>query len=122
MRIILVMLILTSFFTLAEAQITPKITIYNASEYLDKEGTICANVYSVNQPAGDNKPIYINFGGNYPDNIFSVVIFAKDQNKFLFDLKEVLQGKDVCVTGKITQYKNKPQMVIKEAVQLLIQE
>ncbi|MBK8628280.1 MAG: hypothetical protein IPN86_22815 [Saprospiraceae bacterium] len=122
MRFILVMILLIYFVTLTEAQSAPKITIYNASDFINTEGTVCDSVYSVSQPAGENKPIYLNFGGNYPDNIFSAIIFAKDQYKFNFDLKEVLKNKNVCVTGKITQYKGNHQIIVNDAVQLLIQE
>ena len=63
---------------------------------------------------------YINFDNKYPDNIFSAVIF-KDF-KDVFDLAAISKCKNIVVYGKIEIYKDKPQIVLKEASQIVFCE
>ncbi len=63
---------------------------------------------------------YINFDNKYPDNIFSAVIF-KDY-KDLFDIAALNKCKNIVVYGKIEMYKEKPQIVLKEASQIVFCE
>jgi exonuclease VII large subunit len=60
---------------------------------------------------------YINLDLKYPDNIFSAVIF-KD-NKDAFDLTMLNKCKNIVIYGKIEMYKEKPQIVLKEASQII---
>lgn len=119
-------LILTTFcilvYSLLQGQDNTKVTIYNAKDHLGKDVTICDKVIDIFRPSGENKPIYINFGAKYPDQSFTAVIFAKDLQSFLYDPVEGLKDKDVCITGKIVEYKGKPQMVLNVPTQVLIQE
>lgn len=104
----------------ASTQDTASITIHNAGQYIGREATICEHVSDIYKPSGDNKMIYINFGGKYPDQIFTSVIFPKDQPKFSYNPVEVLKDKNVCITGKISEYKGKAQMVLYAPSQLVI--
>ncbi|MBP6236522.1 MAG: hypothetical protein KA536_10285 [Saprospiraceae bacterium] len=97
---------------LLQSQDTTKVTIHNAGQFIDKEATICDKVSDVFKPSGENKMIYINFGSKYPDHIFTAVIFTKDQPKFPYNPVEVLKYKQICITGKISEYKGKAQMVL----------
>ena len=58
----------------------------------------------------------LNFGGNYPANTFSAVIFADDVANF--KKPEYYSGKTLCVTGRIKLYKGKAEVVIKSADQI----
>ena len=59
---------------------------------------------------------FINMGGRYPDNVFTPVILTGDKAKFP-DLRE-LDGKTVEVTGAISLYRGKPEIVLKTADQM----
>lgn len=63
---------------------------------------------------------YINLDAKYPDNIFSAVIF-KDY-KDIFDLAALNKCKNIVIYGKIELYKEKPQIVLKEASQIVFCE
>jgi hypothetical protein len=115
----LLLLILVYF---AQAQTTSEITIYNAKDHIGRQGTVCDKIINIKTPSSEKKPIYIDFGGVYPDNIFSAVIFPSDIPKFSYNPVEVLKDKNVCITGKISEYKGKPQIVINETVQVAIQD
>ena len=60
---------------------------------------------------------YINFDNKHPDNIFSAVIF-KD-NKDAFDFAVLNKCTNIVIYGKIELYKEKPQIVLKDAAQII---
>jgi RecJ-like exonuclease len=59
---------------------------------------------------------FIDIGGRYPDNAFAAVIFADDSTKFP-DIK-ALDGKVVDVTGAVSLYRGKPEIIVKSADQV----
>ena len=59
---------------------------------------------------------FIDIGGRYPDNAFAAVIFADDSTKFP-DIK-ALDGKVVDVTGAVSLYRGKPEIILKSADQV----
>src|SRR5579863_6686297 len=59
---------------------------------------------------------FIDIGGRYPDNMFAAVIFADDSGKFP-DIK-TLDGKVVDVTGAVSLYRGKPEIILKSADQV----
>ena len=81
--------------------------------------TICDKVWDTFVSKTGN--IYLNYGGTFLNNSFTAVIFAKDTANFKeFKPQEFLKGKKVCVTGTVTIYKDKPQIVIKNPNQIRI--
>jgi hypothetical protein len=62
-------------------------------------------------------PTFIDLGRPYPNDIFTVIIFDVDRPKF--GSPEIsLQGKSICVTGKIFLYQGKPRMTLRDPKQL----
>ena len=58
----------------------------------------------------NDKVAYLNFVEKFPDNPFSGVIFA---NKFKdFGDINIYEGKNVELTGRVTVYKEKPQIIL----------
>ena len=84
--------------------------------------TFCDLVTEIYRPTGENKMIYINFGGKYPDQLFTAVIYPADQLRFPYNLLALLKNKTICINGKITDYKGKSQMVLTEPEQIQIRE
>jgi DNA/RNA endonuclease YhcR with UshA esterase domain len=64
------------------------------------------------------KVAYLNFDKKYPNNTGSVTIFAGDFDKFS-DL-EKYRNKKIEVSGTVSEYKNKPQVIIKSENQIKI--
>ncbi len=79
--------------------------------------TVCGKVFGTH--TGNTGVVMLNFGGVYPDNAFTAVIFADDVSKF--KKADEYNGKQLCVTGRIKLYKGKAEVVLKEANQLLEQ-
>ena len=63
-------------------------------------------------------PTFLNAGSNYPNAPLTLVIWADARKDFKSKPEEYYTGKDICVTGKIELYKDKPQIVIHKAEQL----
>lgn len=65
------------------------------------------------------KVAYLNFDKKFPENTFTCTVFKKYFPEF-GDLK-VYKNKNVEVTGKISSYKNKPQMILyaKDQIKIL---
>ena len=117
-------LLTTLGFALTAHAINAQILVHidSVSAHIGYDVTICENVSDAFKPAGENKLIYINFGGKYPNHKFTAVIFPKDQPKFPYDPVNVLKDKNVCITGKISEYKGTAQMVLNDPAQLVIKD
>ncbi len=88
-----------------------------AADHLGKYATVTGIVAEVHTTAKGN--VMLQFGGQYPKQVFSVVIFAGDRSKF--DDLNALLGKTVSVTGSIRLYQEKPEIIVKRRDQLKVQ-
>jgi micrococcal nuclease len=68
------------------------------------------------------KPTFLNFDRPFPDHTFSVVIFESGRAKFKSPPEVLFDHKTVCVTGRIVDFKGKPEIVVEEPSQIVIQE
>jgi len=59
---------------------------------------------------------FIDIGGRYPDNAFAAVIFTDDSAKF--PNVKALDGKLVDITGPVSLYRGKPEIILKSADQV----
>jgi hypothetical protein len=86
-----------------------KVSVDSATKYVGAFVTICSKVYWVKVL---DKITFINMGGPYPKSPLTVVIFTKDLVNFKETPEKLYSGKDICVTGKIDDYKGKTQIVV----------
>ena len=63
----------------------------------------------------------MNVGKEFPNQLLTLVIKGADRGKFNFKPEDVFTGKRVCVTGRITEYAGKPQIVITEPRQIKLE-
>jgi DNA/RNA endonuclease YhcR with UshA esterase domain len=109
---ILVSFIFTLFIfgcTNAQKKITP-------DEAKDNIGKKVKVIGTVEQVFHSEKVVKLNIGGTFPDNPFTAVIFAADTTAFTN--LDAYQGKEVEVTGTVQEYKDKPEIILKETDQL----
>lgn len=92
-----------------------RITTSEAGVNIGKEVIIAGVVAQVTKR---NKVSYLNFDNKYPKHTFTGVVFAGDYNKF--DDLNVYEGKNVELTGTITEYNGKPQMILSSPEQIKI--
>lgn len=94
------------------------ISIDSIPNNLGQHVMICEKVVDAFKPNGENKNTYLNFGGMYPNNTFTVIIFSKDLPNFPFNPMDEYKNKNICVQGIISFYKGKPQIVVRNPEQI----
>lgn len=72
-------------------------------------GEVVATRYNKNTATGLT---YINFDELYPKTPFTAVIFGKDRINFTYEPEVYLNGKMICVRGKVQLHNGKPQIVV----------
>ena len=60
----------------------------------------------------------LNLGGDFPNHLLVVMIKSEDRAKFNYKPEEVFAGKYVLVTGKLIDYKGKPEIIITDPSQI----
>lgn len=88
-----------------------------ANDYVGKVVTVQGFVAEVNKR---EKVAYLNFVENFPENPFTGVIFESKFEEF-GDL-EVYRNRQVELTGRVTIYKGKPQIILEDKSQVRILE
>jgi len=66
----------------------------------------------------ENGPTFLNLGAPYPNQLLNLVIWKDQRNQYDAAPEKFYVNKNVCVTGKIETYKNKPQIVIQKVQQI----
>jgi DNA/RNA endonuclease YhcR with UshA esterase domain len=59
----------------------------------------------------------LDLGKAYPHAIFTAVIYGDNRSKFGTP-ETLLRGKRICVTGQISDYRGKPEIVLTDPSQL----
>ncbi|HEY4289310.1 MAG TPA: S1/P1 nuclease [Puia sp.] len=86
------------------------IDIKDAANHIDEYAKVCAVVYGYKALDGLT---LVNLGASYPDQLMTVVLKGAAK-----DLAASIDGKTVCVTGKIISYKGKPEIIVTDPAML----
>jgi DNA/RNA endonuclease YhcR with UshA esterase domain len=98
-----------------------KLTADQAKEHFGQAATVCGEVVSTSYADSSNgHPTFLNLDKRYPHQIFTVVIWGENRTKF-GKPEEDYKGKRICVSGKITAYAGKPEMVVSDPKQIKVE-
>lgn len=114
LSILIIILFITST---AKSQTT--VIAKEAVNYVGKTVTLCDSVYSAR--AMDNISL-LNLGGKFPKEIITMVVFKSDRIKFQKEPVELYNNKRICITGKVTLYKDKLQIVVNDPKQIKLND
>lgn len=115
-------LFIISFFLYTQVSAKIPINPEDAHKHIGEVQTVCGHVASAYYAVkSKGHPTFLNLNKPYPNHIFTIVIWGSDRHEFGGLPEIIYEYKDVCVTGKITTYKNKPQIVAKDSSQIQIQ-
>lgn len=110
-------LLIALLFSVSSSQ-AQKITPEEAKNHIGDSLTVCGKVFGVYQSKNSKgQPTYINFGAKYPKHVFTALVWGTDRKKISLPLEELV-NKEICVCGRITLNKEKPEVIIKEAFQI----
>ncbi|WP_338813351.1 DNA/RNA non-specific endonuclease [Bernardetia sp. Wsw4-3y2] len=86
----------------------------------NKNVTICGTVVSTKLSGKGN--IFINLDRAFPNQVFTVSIFANNVKNFPYKPEEYLKGKTICVTGKVSEFNGTPSMSIENGKSIFLYE
>ncbi|MGM0471575.1 MAG: thermonuclease family protein [Bacillota bacterium] len=92
----------------------PIISWSEAQEYLDQPVVVKGKIDNTHN-SGD--AIFLNFSSNYQDTL-TAVIFSRYQANFPAQPADYYLNKQVKIRGKITEYQNAPQIILKSQKQI----
>jgi len=97
------------------------VTAAEAGKHVGEKITVCDKVFGGRflENAND-QPTLINMGDAWPNNPFTFVIFGDNRKKFSYKPEDFLVNKQVCVTGEIKTYRDKPQIIVTDTSQVKI--
>jgi DNA/RNA endonuclease YhcR with UshA esterase domain len=91
-----------------------------AKQHIGETNTVCGLVASTRyMESSKTKPTLLNFDRPFPDNTFSVMIPDADRGKFTGPPEMMFEGKTVCVTGLIIDFRGKPEIVVSDPSQIV---
>ena len=93
-----------------------KIESCSADEYYGQEVMIEGWVADAYRSQTDT--IFLNFEETYPNQCFVAVIFNSDQDHFVQNPEEYYSNQMVRIKGKIKEYNDKPEIILKSADQI----
>ena len=101
-------------FSAMAASLSPQ----DAARHIGETATICGMVASAEYEAHEqNQPTLLDLGKPHPNAIFTAVIYGENRAKFGTP-ETSLRGKRICVTGQISNYQGKPEIVLTDPKQL----
>ncbi|WP_443943586.1 hypothetical protein ACJVDH_11690 [Pedobacter sp. AW1-32] len=89
----------------------------DAAQYIGKTVTICDSVYSIKAL---DKISLINLGGAFPKELITIVVNKEDQAKFPSEPSSMFLGNNICVTGIVSDFKGKVQILVTDPKQIVV--
>jgi hypothetical protein len=97
----------------------PIIKPAEAPQHIGDSVKVCGKIYGGKYlEAAKNQPTFLNMGAIYPNQQLTIVIWGNVRKSFAYVPEKELTNKMVCVTGRIEEFNNKPQIVINNVAQL----
>jgi DNA/RNA endonuclease YhcR with UshA esterase domain len=112
----LLMLLTVVCAALAIAQAPPNYTAAETPKHVGETATVTDKVDGVHQSGKGN--IFLNMGGKYPNQAFTA--FIPSASAAQFPNPQQYEGRTVAVSGKITLYKGKPEIIVNSASQISV--
>jgi hypothetical protein len=96
-----------------------KIVAKDAAKHVGEEVSVTGKIFGSKLFANTNMTL-LDMGGYNPNQELTLMIAGADHGKFSGKPEEDYKGKEVTVTGKIIDYKGKPEMVITDPKQIKV--
>jgi len=99
-----------------------KLTTAEAKDHIGEKATVCGSVASTRYAATTRgKPTFLNLDKPYPSQVFTVLIWGENRAKF-GPPEDQYRGKQICVTGTITEYRKAPEIVVSDPQSIEVQK
>lgn len=99
-----------------------EINIADVAKHEGDSVKICTRIFGVRYfENGKGAPTLLNAGAKYPDAPLTVVIYGESRPAFKNKPEEFYVDKNVCVIGRISMFKGKPQLVLAREEDIILQ-
>ena len=96
-----------------------KISLEEVKQHIGDSVAVCGRVFGGRFLESSNgTPTLINIGGAYPNELLTIVIFGDNRARFKDKPEESWKDKTICIKGKISEFRGKPQIVISDPAQV----
>jgi hypothetical protein len=113
---LLVVAVICSLVSFAQTEIK----LEDIGKHVGDSVKVCAKIYGgIFLDRSKDSPTFLNVGGAYPNNPLTIVIWADLRKEFEQKPEEFYKDKTVCIFGKVTLFKDKPQIVLYSRNQLV---
>jgi hypothetical protein len=68
----------------------------------------------------ENAPTFLNVGGDFPNQLLTLVVWGKDRSNFKSAPEDAYKGQEVQVAGKVELHRGKPQIILYRDNQIAI--
>jgi hypothetical protein len=93
-----------------------------AQQHIGETNTVCGLIASTRYlESGRGGPTFLNFDRPYPNHTLTVLIGGTNRVKFASPPETMYDKKVVCVTGAIIEYHGKPEIVVQDPSQIVIE-
>ncbi len=97
------------------------IKLEDVGKHIDDSVTVCGIVDDIRYfENSKNQPTFLNIGGKHPNQLLTLVIWGDVRKQFTGNIDD-LKTKQICITGRIILYKEKPEIVIGVPEQIVVQ-
>lgn len=116
-----VIILFFSLFIVANAHAQTPVKLEDVSKHVGDSVTVCGKVADMRYfENSKNKPTLLNIGAKHPDAPLTVVIWENGRALFTSKIEDLL-NKEICITGRIILYKEKPEIIVDKPEQIVVQ-
>jgi hypothetical protein len=117
----ILLFILVLLFT--QSNFAQTLTPEEAAKHVGDSVKVCGKIYGGRFfETSNGAPTLLNMGAAYPASPITIVLYSDVRAKMGNAPEIQLKDKNVCVSGRVTLHKEKPQIVIANAAQLEVSE
>jgi hypothetical protein len=99
-----------------------KLAAADAKDHIGEQATVCGKVTSTRYAATTRgKPTFLNLDKPYPSQVFTALIWGENREKFGTP-EEKYRDKQICITGKITEYRGAPEIIVSDPQSIEVQK
>ena len=118
MKQILFTLFSVCIISMAHGQTSIKLD--EVSSHIGDSVTVCGKVSGMRYfENSKDKPTFLNIGAKYPNQQLTVVIWESVKTLFTGKVEDLVD-KEICITGRIILYKERPEIVIEKPEQIVV--
>ena len=112
-------MIAVAVFGIGTAYAQKQVAADSLKYYEGKVITVCSKVTDTFVTKSPNKTTFLNFG-NFPAQLFTVVIYEEHLKNFNYNPATHLKGKEICIIGDVVMYDSGPEIIVEREDQITV--